>query len=235
MYDFPVRDRLAQLLPFVFLGFIAVSRWPGLLPPNFSAVYALMFCAGAFFPRNQGWRWPIAVLLVTDVALNTYYQQAKGWPVWSGSSILLLAFNYLGYVALFAAGRGTRPLGEYLRRTFGSLGRAMRWLTLTLGGFAAAVLFYLITNTASWLFNPFHNLEYTRDLSGWITALTLGTKNWPQTWEFFRNTFLSSGLFAALFAGVWELTAAESPADKGISADQGEAVPPEREPGEAAA
>ncbi len=230
-----MRDRLSQLLPLVFLGFIAVSRWPGLLPPNFSAVYALMFCAGALFPPRRGLLAPIAVLLATDVALNVYYQQVKGWPVWSGISLLALAFNYLGYIALFFAGRGTRPLAERCRRAFGPLGGALRWLTLTLGGFAAAVLFYIITNSASWLFNPFQNPEYTRNLAGWITALTLGTKNLPQTWEFFRNTFLSSGLFAGLFAGAWELTASESPADKGVAAQEDEEHPPEREPGEATA
>lgn len=211
-----VRDRWAQCLPWVFLALIAVSRWPGLLPPNFSAVYALMFCAGAYFPRRQGLVGPIAVLLATDLALNTYYAQVKGWPVWSARSFVALSFNYLGYVALFFAGRGTRPLAEYCRRALGSLGGLARWLMLTLGGFASALLFYLITNTASWLFNPFQNSEYTRDLAGWLIALTLGTKNLPQTWEFFRNTFFSSGLFAALFAGAWELTASESPADKGV-------------------
>jgi len=194
-----------------------------------------MFCAGAFFPRRQGLGWTLAVLASTDVALNVYYQQVKGWPVWSGTSILALGFNYLGYVALFFAGRGVRPLGEYCRRTLGRLGGVIRWVTLTLGGFAAALLFYLITNSASWLFNPFQNPEYTRDLAGWITALTLGTKNLPQTWEFFRNTFLSSGLFAALFAGAWELTAAESPADKGVEAEEGEITNPDREPSEAGA
>jgi len=229
-----VRDRLVKLLPLVFLVFIAVSRWPGLLPSNFSAVYALMFCAGAFFPRRAGLLWPLAVVLVTDVVLNLHYQRTRGWPVWSGLSLLALSFNYLGYVALYWAGRGTRPLAEYLRRSLGSAGGTARWLMLSLGGFASALLFYVITNTASWLFNPFQNPEYTRDLAGWIIALTLGTKNLPQTWEFFRNTFLSSGLFAALFAGAWELTASESPADKGVSAEH-EPETPAAEPGEATA
>ena len=34
---------------------------------------------------------------------------------------------------------------------------------------------YLLTNTASWLFNPFANPEYTKDLAGWLIALTKGT------------------------------------------------------------
>ncbi len=78
-----------------------------------------------------------------------------------------------------------------------------------------AILFYLITNTASWFFNPFHNPEYAKTLSGWLLALTKGINGWPPTFEFFRNTLLSGGLFTALFVGAAKLTApAESPADK---------------------
>ena len=32
-----------------FLVLVALSRWPGLLPPSFSVVYALAFCGGVYF------------------------------------------------------------------------------------------------------------------------------------------------------------------------------------------
>ena len=83
-----------------------------------------------------------------------------------------------------------------------------------------AILFYLITNTAAWLFNPFGNPEYTKDLTGWLIALTKGTAGHPPTWEFFRNTLLSGGLFTGLFVGAMKLSEAtqaeaeeESPAE----------------------
>src|ERR1041385_5360979 len=88
------------------------------------------------------------------------------------------------------------------------------FLTLLGGGVLGALLFYFITNTASWFFNPFNNPEYTKTLMGLIKALTTGTNGWPQTWEFFRNTLLSGGLFTGLFVGAMKLTAdAESPAE----------------------
>ncbi|MEI9959896.1 MAG: DUF6580 family putative transport protein [Limisphaerales bacterium] len=92
--------------------------------------------------------------------------------------------------------------------------------------------FYLVTNTASWFFNPFHNAEYVKTLSGWLLALTKGIGGWPTTLEFFRNTLLSGGLFTALFVGAAKLTAtAESPADKKAGArdqePEGEAEPEE--------
>ncbi len=64
-----------------------------------------------------------------------------------------------------------------------------------------AVLFYLLTNTAAWLFNPFGNPEYTKNWVGWLIALTKGTAGYPPTWEFFRNVMFSGGLFTGLFVG----------------------------------
>ena len=55
---------------------------------------------------------------------------------------------------------------------------------------------------------------YAKTLAGWIQALTTGRPDWhPTTWEMFRNTFLSGGLFTALFVAAEKLTA-ESPADQ---------------------
>ena len=53
----------------------------------------------------------------------------------------------------------------------------------------------------------------------WLIALIKGTGGWPQTWEFFRNTLLSGGLFTALFVGAMKLTATdESPVEKAAGA-----------------
>ena len=83
------------------------------------------------------------------------------------------------------------------------------WWKLLGGGLLGAVLFYFITNTASWLNDP----AYGKTLAGWIQALTTGLPNYPSTWEFFRNTLLSGGLFTGLFVGAMKATA-ESPAEK---------------------
>lgn len=208
-----MKARCHQLLPFIFLLLVALSRWPGLMPVNFSAVYALMFCAGALFPARLGWRAPFGVLFVSDLALNAYYQFGRGYPVFTPGGLVYLACNYGGYGALWWLGRRFRGT----RNLLGLLG----------GGMLGAIVFYLVTNTAAWLLNPFHNPEYTKTLAGWLIALTSGTKGWPQTWEFFRNTLLSGGLFTALFGAAWKLTTAESPAEKGEP--QGEEADPKTE------
>ena len=186
-----MKEKGNRWLPLIFVALFALSRIPGLLPPNFSAVTALAFCAGVYFTGTMAWGLSLSVMLVTDVSLNVFYYHTA--PV--GFYLLL---NYLVYAALIGLGRW--------------FGRRAPFLKLLLGGLAGAVIFYLVTNTLSWLQDP----TYTKTIAGWIQALTTGRLDvHPTTWEMFRNTLLSGGLFTALFAGAAKLTApAESPAEK---------------------
>jgi hypothetical protein len=68
-----MKQQWKLVLPALLLVAFALTRWPGLLPNNFSAAYALAFCAGAFFPRTLGWWLPLGTLLITDLILNWYY------------------------------------------------------------------------------------------------------------------------------------------------------------------
>ena len=211
-----------KVLPILLMLVLALSRIPGLLPSNFSAVYALVFCAGVFLSGNMAWWLPLVTLLATDIGLNFYYQ-SLGFEVWTLKKILYLVGNYGAYATLIWLGRRFKPQSSFL--------------ALLGGGILGALLFYLITNTASWWFNPYQNPEYTKDFIGWLTALTKGTGGWPQTWEFFRNTLLSGGLFTGLFVGAMKLTAdAESPQEKEAGVREPETVPeadPAAEPEEA--
>jgi hypothetical protein len=221
--SFPaVKEKWNKLLPALFVLAFALSRIPGLLPLNFSAAYAFAFCAGVYFPKRIAWWLPLATLLVTDIGLNFYYQHKNpDENVWDSRDLANLAFNYAAYAVLIFLGRRLKPQSPFS--------------ALLAGGICGAILFYLITNTASWFFNPFHNTEYTKTFSGWLLALTKGINGWPTTLEFFRNTLLSGGIFTALFAGAAKLTAsAESPADKTAGARESENET-EAEPEEAGA
>jgi hypothetical protein len=206
-----VKEKWNRALPFIFLALFALSRWPGLLPLNFSAAYALLFCAGVYFPKRISWWLPLVVLFATDIALNFYYQHLDARnDVWSGANLANLAFNYGAYGVLVFLGRRFKPQSRFVALLSGSL--------------LGAILFYLITNTAAWFFNPFHNAEYTKTLAGWIVALTKGVSGWPSTLAFFRNTLLGTGLFTALFVAAEKVTAAsESPAEKVAGARPDEA------------
>ena len=204
-----VNGKWSKWLPYVFLLVAALSRWPKLFPQNFSAFYGLCFCAGAFFPRNVRWWLPMGTLVVTDIALDLYYQ--------SFSAMQLVNYAAFALIILF----GTR------------FNHRSRFLRLLAGGVMGAVLFYFLTNTAAWLFNTFGNPEYTKDLAGWLIALTTGTHGYPSTLQFFINTLLSGGLFTGLFAGALKLNeAAESakekePEEEPAQAPDGEEVPEE--------
>ena len=196
-----VNGKWSKWLPYLFMVVAALSRWPKLFPANFSAFYGLAFCAGAFFPRGVKWWLPLGTLVVTDVVLDVFYYH-------SVSAMQLV--NYLAYALIILF--GTR------------FSHRSRFLGLLGGGIMGAVLFYLVTNTAAWLFNPFGNPEYTKDLAGWLIALTKGTGGYPTTLQFFINTLLSGGLFTGLFAGALKLTEAAEPAEE---------KEPEEEPAEA--
>ncbi|MGI8964924.1 MAG: DUF6580 family putative transport protein [Limisphaerales bacterium] len=187
-------------LPILLMTVFALTRIPELMPHNFSAVYAIAFCAGVYFPKKMAWWIPMLTFFFTDMALNCYYQFQLAIDVFKISLLIYLAMNYVAYAVLIGLGRKFSPQSSFA--------------SLLGGGIFGALLFYFITNTASWFFNPFHNPEYTKTVAGWIDALTRGTHGWPQTWEFFRNTVLSGGLFTGLFVGAMKLSAASEPAEE---------------------
>jgi hypothetical protein len=212
-----VKDRLKTWLPYAFALLFALSRIPDVMPPNFSAVYGFVLCAGAFVVGRTGWVLPLVTLILTDIGLNFYYQIRFGYNAWTGTALLSQLGNYAGYLLLFG-------MGKLLRRN------ARLW-NLVGASLFGAVFFYLVTNTLAWFLNPFGNREYTRDLAGWILALTRGIGGWEETWTFFLRTLSSSALFTALFAGAWLYAGSESPADKGEqepqAAPQADAEPEE--------
>jgi len=201
-----VRPNWNIALPVILMIVFAITRWPGLMPPNFSAAYALAFCAGVYFTGRLAWWLPLGTLAVSDVIINLYYV-SQGFDAFQVYQLL----NYAAFLLIIWLGRRFSARSSFLK--------------LLSGGLLGAILFYIVTNTAAWFFNPFNNPEYTKNLAGWLIALTKGTAGWPQTWEFFRNTLMSGGLFTGLFVGVMKLSEAAEPKEE--KADEAE---PEVEP-----
>jgi len=185
----------------------ALTRIPGMLPLGFSAAYALVFCAGVYFSGRMAWWLPLSVMFVTDIALNVFIYHTA--PINSYTFVSLVI-----YAAIIALGRLFKP--------------KMSWLALVGGGVLGALLFYLITNTLSWLGEP----AYAKTLAGWIQALTQGLPGYPPTWEFFRNTLLSGGLFTSLFVGAMKCLEAAEEAKEDAPESEAE---PEAKPEEAKA
>ena len=206
-----VTGKWNKFLPVLLMLVFAVSLWPGILPPNFNAATAIAFCGAIYFRGSMAWWLPLGVLVGMDLVLNLFYY----------------------HVSLFTFETLVKPLGFVAVITLGKLFAARdSWFKLLGGGLLGAILFYLITNTAAW----FNDAGYAKTLAGWAQALTTGLPGYPPTWEFFRNTLMSGGLFTALFVASAKTVAAESPADKeaGARAPEGEAKP-ESEPEDAKA
>ena len=143
----------------LFIILFAFSRVPGIIPDkwvNFSAAYAFVFCAGVYLSGRAAWWLPLVVLLATDIGLNMYYWLCLGWEVWEWPALKFQLFNYVAYVAILWLGKRFKPRSSFV--------------SLLGGGLLGALLFYLITNTASWFFNPFSNPEYTKSFTGWLIA-----------------------------------------------------------------
>jgi hypothetical protein len=77
------------------------------------------------------------------------------------------------------------------------LQRHASWKTLLPASVIASLIFYVITNSVSWIYDP----GYVKNFSGLIQSLTVGLPQYSATpsWMFFRNSVLSDLLFTLLF------------------------------------
>ena len=184
----------------------AASRWPGMLPQNFSAAHALLFCAAFWLPGWMGWVLPLATIIATDILLNIFHYNM---PV----IVPELVVNWM-ILGLFVV------LAKWIAR-HRSYGRVF------LGTLIGTLLFYLVSNTVSWLVNP----AYAKTIAGWIQALTIGLPGFPPTWVFGLKSLLGTGLFTGLFAGAmkWSEALDAEPEPENEDDEQPE-TPPEPSP-----
>ena len=183
----------------------AASRWPGMLPQNFSAAHALLFCAAFWLPGWMGWVLPLATIIVTDILLNLFHYNASVFDP-------RLVTNWM-ILALFVV------LAKWLARRR-SYGRVF------LGTLLGALLFYLVTNTVSWMVTP----AYAKTIAGWVQALTVGLPGFPPTWVFGLKSLLGTGLFTGLFAGAMKWSEALDATEPEPELDDEEEVETPSEP-----
>lgn len=179
----------APTMPFALVILVIAATWrvlalhtPAL--SNFSPLMALAFCGGVYF-RNFWQRLaPFAALTLTDIYIDHYYAVEYGYQWTLGGAALR--------TVCFAAALGLGLIVAQRRS----------WLNLFSGALGGAWLFYLVTNTASWL----GDAGYARTAAGWWQAMTIGHPQFAPTLSFFRNTLVSDLLFTGLFA--WAMEAA---------------------------
>jgi hypothetical protein len=157
----------------IVTGLFAPSNAIGWL--NFAPLAAIALCAAAYFPAKYKFSVPMIALLLSDVVLNIHY----------GFSFLspFVLSHYIGFALVGC-------LGLLLQK------RAS-WKTLLPGSIAGSLIFYGITNSVSWLYDP----GYAKNFAGWVQALTVGLPAYgaTPTWMFFRNSLVSDLFFTAIF------------------------------------
>jgi hypothetical protein len=142
---------------------------------NFAPVAAIALCAAAYFPLKYKFSVPMIALLISDIVLNFHYGVSLASP--------FVLSHYLGFAIIGC-------LGLLLQN------RAS-WKTLLPASIVASVIFYVVTNSVSWIYDP----GYAKSLAGLIQSLTIGLPQYSATptWMFFRNSLVSDLIFTALF------------------------------------
>jgi hypothetical protein len=206
-----LKDKRQLLLPILLMIVLAISMWPDVSAPmaralglssgqNFSTAYALAFCAGVFFPSRLRWILPLGMLLIVNILTNLHY----GVEPFNR----YLIPKIIAFALLIGLGTFFKPKTGFFK--------------LLSGGILGALLFYLITNTFSWIWDP----AYPKTFAGWIQSLTVGTPGYPPTIQFLLNSLLSGGLFTGLFAGAMKMTAAKDAQEEETQEEEAEATEP---------
>ncbi len=164
---------LSAVLYRIAVGFFGHSGSIGLL--NFAPMAAIALCSAAYLPTKFKFAVPMLALLISDIALNLHY----GYSMLDGGVLShYLGFAIVGALGLLLSGRAS-------------------WKTLLPASLGASLLFFLVTNSVSWVSDP----GYVKNVAGWLQAMTIGLPAYSATptWMFFRNSLVSDLLFTGMF------------------------------------
>lgn len=153
------------VLVFVLIG-VSLRLLPH--PPNFAPIAAIALFGGVYLSRKVALTLPIAVMIISDIFLGGYYHLPVMTSVY-GSFLLMVV------------------LGFWLKKH-------KKWYTIGGSAILSAVLFFVITNFAVWVFNPW----YLKTFSGIIQCYTMAI-------PFFKNTLMGNLFYVAVFFGTYEI------------------------------
>ena len=160
------------ILVVLLVGYSLLSAKLQQALPGFSPIPALFFCVAACL----AWKWLgtiFAAWLIAYPLTNWIYGYGWNWQV------LLTIAGFGLAVAVGASLRGSQRVPMLLA---GSVG--------------AAILFYVLSNTGSWLLLP----DYPKNWTGFVQAQWTGAPHHAlDTWVFLRNGILAHVLFTGLF------------------------------------
>jgi hypothetical protein len=142
---------------------------------NFAPLAAIALCIAAYFPKKYKFSVPLLTLFISDVIINLSY----GAPLLDPQILVRYgALVLVGCLGLLLQSRASLK-------------------TLLPASIVASTMFYIITNTFSWLSDP----GYAKNFAGLSQSLTVGLAQYSATptWMFFRNSLISDLIFTGLF------------------------------------
>jgi len=142
---------------------------------NFSPLAAVLLCSAAYLPRKYILLAGLGPMVLADLFLNSHYHV----PLFDPEA--LARYFCFGLVLL---------LGYLVRKQ-----QQYKMLFLFAATVMGSILFFVITNTATWVSIP----DYAKTFPGWWQALTVGVPGFPPTLLFFRNSLFSDLFFTTLF------------------------------------
>jgi hypothetical protein len=149
---------------------------------NFAPLAAVALCGAVYLPRRLAAMLPVAMLLVSDVILNFFHYHQPFFT-------LDILPRYLALALITGLGFALRGRATILRLLGASV--------------IGSLLFFVITNTGSWLSDP----GYAKTAAGWVQAMTTGLPGYPPTLWFYRFTLLGDVFYTLLFAVCMNVTA----------------------------
>lgn len=155
----------------IVLILIAVSTRILPHPQNFTAIGAMALFGSAYFSKkNWAMLIPFLALFLSDIFLN-YIKYDVGFGWWSLATYLSFGLAFLvGTVIL----------------------KQVNVKNVFLGSLGVSVVFFLVSNSISWLFDSI----YTKDFNGLLTSLAAGV-------PFFQNEFAANLVYSALMFGTY--------------------------------
>jgi hypothetical protein len=156
-------------------GLIVVAAFTRLVPhyPNFTAVGAIALFGGTYLTNKKlAFIVPALAMLLTDLIIGFHPTM---WAVY-------LSFGLIVLIGL-------------------QIAKNKKVTTIFLATISSSVLFFVITNFAQWLSDPF----YAKTGAGLAQCYTMAI-------PFFSNTALGDMFYVAVLFGVYELAANKLPA-----------------------
>jgi hypothetical protein len=158
----------------IVTGLAIISGTTGL--SNFAPMAAIALCSAAYLPARYRFTVPMIALVVSDIVLNLHYHFSLISPFVLSHYLAFALIGWFGFLLRDRAG----------------------FKTLLPASLVSSLIFYCLTNTVSWIFDP----GYPKTLAGFVQAQTVGLPVYggtTPTWMFLRNTAISDLFFTLIF------------------------------------